>query len=131
MNIEPSLQSFMEPNIKITTAAFSKRADDPLLQEVVLFTFVGMGLAKKRGRGDDAVWVKTKLLKDLETEVTEENGELQMKKSTRTILADLIEPMFAALLCLKGEEPTVEELDDNTTDSKRPLLTVIPGGKEP
>ncbi len=123
MNIEPSLQSSMEPNIKIAMAAFSKKADAPLLQEVVLFNFFGMGLAKKRGRGDDAVWVKTKLLKELETEATEGSGESQMEEFTRTSLAPIIRATLVKLLRLKEEGHSVELLGVNITRSKKPSLT--------
>ena len=131
MNVEPSLESFMELNIKIAQTSFSEKADDAVLREFVLFTFARMGLAEKRGCGDDAVWVKTDLLQDLESETgpTEENNVWQMAEPIRLLLAAIVETTFVQLLRLKKEGSSVERLDGNATDSKRPLLTVIPGGK--
>ena len=131
MNIEPSLQAFMEPNIKVAQTTFSEEADDAVLREFVLFTFAQMGLAEKQGRGNDTVWVKTDLLKDLEskTGATEENSKSQTAEFTQMILADIIETAFAQLLRLKGEELSGERLDVDGTGSKGPSFTVIPGGK--
>jgi CRISPR/Cas system CMR-associated protein Cmr1 (group 7 of RAMP superfamily) len=130
MNIEPSLQSFMETNIQIAQTTFSEEADDAVLREFVLFTFAQMRLAEKQGRGDKTVWVKTDLLKDLESQAgaTEENEELA--EFTRMILTDIIETTFEQLLRLREEGSSADLLNVDAKDSKRPSLTAIPGGKE-
>jgi hypothetical protein len=135
MNIEPSLQSFMEPNIQIAQTRFSEEADNAVLREFVLFTFAQMGLAEKQGCGDDAVWVKTDLLRDLESQTgaTEGNDESQMAGLVRMILEDIIETTFAQLVRLEEEGSSVDLLNVDATGSKSrksPSFTLIPGEKE-
>jgi hypothetical protein len=108
MNVDPSLQCSMQHNIKVAQAKSSKDADVKVIEEFVLYTFAGMGLTKQVGSGEKIVWVKTDLLKGLEStsELGDAGREPQMKDSVRLVLEDIIETTFSDILRLKrGQKP--------------------------
>jgi hypothetical protein len=121
MNIEPSLQSFMDRHITIARATFGKDLDDDVLTNTTLLTFAGMGLAKCVFEGGDPTWVRTDRLVELEktpampvdltpfmaTPVDQGNAP-QMTESLRIIIADMIEI---------GQQTHPERAENITVDS--------------
>src|ERR1700752_3193579 len=65
MNIDPDLQAFLEPQIKIAQATFAVGAERDQLVATALATFSGMGLVTTVKQGDDYVWIGTDLLKEV------------------------------------------------------------------
>ena len=103
MNIEPSLQSFLEPYITMGRATFARDTDDETLTNTALLTFAGMGLVKAVVANGETIWVKTEKLKEVEKTPpapvdlspfieapVEGGGEPEMSNSLRLILEDLI-----------------------------------------
>jgi hypothetical protein len=103
MNIEPSLQSFLEPYIKMGRATFARDTDDQTLTKTALLTFAGMGLVKAVVTNGETIWVKTEKLKEVEktppapidlsqfmATSDEGGGEPEISNSLRLILGDII-----------------------------------------
>jgi hypothetical protein len=106
MNVDQSLQSSMQDHIKIAESKFSEDADRKVLEEFVLFTFAGMGLAEQVRDGSEPIWVKTDLLKGLEAP-KDPSCEPQMDESVRSVLDDIIETSFNEILRIKsGQSPS-------------------------
>ncbi len=122
MKIAPSLQSVMDQYIKIARATFAKDTDDQQLQDTVLFTFAGMGLAKQVRRSKDVIWARTDKLKELEKTPTapidltpfmaatgDDGNEPEMTESLRLIIED----MMAA--CKESQPENSDNITVNST----------------
>jgi hypothetical protein len=103
MNIEPSLQSFLEPYITMGRATFARDTDDEKLTNTALLTFAGMGLVKAVVANGETIWVKTEKLKEVEKTPpapvdlspfmeapVEKSSEPKMSNSLRLIVEDII-----------------------------------------
>jgi hypothetical protein len=104
MNIDLSLQSFMDPYITIGRATFAKTTGDEELNNTILLTFAGMGLAKAVVGKNDVTWVPTDRLEEVRKTPSEPidlapfmgtfvdgTAEPEMTPSLRLIIADMIE----------------------------------------
>lgn len=96
MNIDASLQSFMDPYINIARATVAKGASDKKLVNTVLLTFGGLGLAKAVKEKEGTKWIPTDQLNEftdpaeLPADLTpvmlafkDRSGEPEMTKSLR------------------------------------------------
>jgi hypothetical protein len=103
MNIDASLQSFMDPYINIARATVAKGASDKELVNTVLLTFGGLGLAKAVTGKKGTKWIPTDQLNEftdpaeLPADLTpvmlafkDRSGEREMAKSLRLIISDMI-----------------------------------------
>jgi hypothetical protein len=126
MNIEPSLQSFLEPYIAMGRATFARDTDDQTLTKTALLTFAGMGLVKAMVTNGETIWVKTEKMKEVEktppapidlspfmAASVEEGGEPEMSNSLRLIVEDIISA---------GQKNQPELADNITIDSTLLLL---------
>ena len=62
INIDASLQSILDPLLKIARGTFAKDGDDETLTNTALVTFAGMGLVELVPGKNGLTWVPTQLL---------------------------------------------------------------------
>jgi len=73
INIDASLQSFMDHHVTIARGTFAKDANDETLTNSALLAFAGMGLVKLVCGPNGPTWFPTDLLIELSKELADQS----------------------------------------------------------